>query len=433
VKRSGGDGELRKSYLIWVILVLALAIRLYTLDTYGLKLTINSDDQGYIHSAIRLVETGQLTYRGPREPAHFETEPTVKIMPGQPVLLASVFLVFGTGTVGLYATKVVMILIGLAGIYGIYLLGRYIWGEGAGLIGAFLLAISIQHIVTDTLLLTETPFMTSLIYMVYFSVRLAHERKAWHFYALMFFYIAALMFRATVALYPVILLVYLLLKKYPFALMKKQVGIAAIIMLIVLMPWWVRNYIHYQKFIPLTAGEGHPLLMGTYQGEGYPNKETLDQAFARINKQHEGKELFVIIEAQKALAKERMAAWWKADRESFIRSYGWLKPKLLWKDDFYWIEVFDIKRTTVKMIQPYLVWAGMIGWLVALVFSSKGRAEVLFIALFLLYFTALYSVYFVFGRYNTSEMPFMFLGTGAGLFALFRLFSGGTQQRRVRH
>lgn len=420
--------------LIGWILLLAFALRIAALMTYGLDLTLRSDDEGYVNSAIRLLETGTLTYRGPTEPERFGQEPTVKIMPGQPLLLASIFLLFGTGDVGLYAAKVATILLGVAGIYGVYLLGRYSFGTAAGLIGALLLAVSIQHILTDNLLLTETPFMTCLIYLVYFSVRLASERKPSHFFAVLFFYLAALLFKATIALYPLVLLIYLLLKKYPLSLMLRQAVVAGAVLLLVLGPWWVRNYVHYERFIPLTAGEGNPLLLGTYQGVGYPNAEPLEVLLKRLNAAHPHADAFTLLEAQKEAAKERIRQWWQSDPQSFLYSYLVLKPIILWKDTFYWIEIFGIQKETVRQMQPYVVWAGLIGWFLFLLMGKRSKGETVFIALVLLYFTAVYSVYFVFGRYNIPEMPFLFLGIGAGWAAIgmrIREFTCRRWQKRV--
>ena len=80
--------------LIWIILIIAFLLRVAALITYGLTLTLNSDDQAYIRSAVRFLETGMITY-------HIdEMFPTVHIMPGQPLLLAFIFLIFGTGDIG---------------------------------------------------------------------------------------------------------------------------------------------------------------------------------------------------------------------------------------------------------------------------------------------------------------------------------------------
>lgn len=45
-----------------------------------------------------------------------------------------------------------------------------------------------------------------------------------------------------------------------------------------MLPWSVRNYKQFRAFIPTTYGIGNPLLLGTYQGEGYPTDEEVDRA-----------------------------------------------------------------------------------------------------------------------------------------------------------
>ncbi|BCJ87756.1 ArnT family glycosyltransferase [Effusibacillus dendaii] len=413
---------------MWIgtVLLIALLLRLSALAIYGLDhLSLHSDDVGYTNGAIRLLETGMLTYKGPTEPAHFATEPTVKIMPGQPLLLAAVFLLFGSGTLGMYAAKIVMIGIGLLGIYGIYLLGRYIWGTAVGVIAAFLLAVSIEHIVTDNLLLTETPFFASLVFLVYFSVRLARERKPVHFYSLLLCYMAALMFKTTVALYPVLLLIYLLLQKYPFRLLMKQAAIAAAVMLMVLSPWWIRNYVHYHTFIPLTAGEGNPLLLGSYQGKGYPNRPPQDELMKNLKAEYANVTSFEFQKIQAEVAKQRIKLWWETDRNSFIESYAWLKPKILWKDSFYWVEIFHIKEADVHAAQWRIVKFGLLAFLLSFLLNRKGRKELFLLFSLLGYFTVVYSVYFVFGRYNEPLMPFLYLAIGVALVSIWQSLRTG--------
>lgn len=400
--------------LIGWLLGAAFAVRLAVLFVYGPGLSLHSDDEGYVRSAIRLLEAGILTYHSP-------DEPTVHIMPGQPFLLASVFFLFGSGSAGMYAAKLAMIGIGVAGIYGLYLIGRFLGGPGAGLLAAGIFAFSAPHILTDNLLLTEAPFTTCLIFLLYFSVKLANDRRAANFYGVVLCYAACLMFRPTIAFYPLLLLGYLLLKKYPVNLLLKQTAIAAAILLAVLVPWWVRNFHHYHEFIPLTGGSGNPLLLGTYQGEGYPGDEPLEILLERL--QYPSGDAYTMMKVQEKTARERMKIWWINSPRSFLRSYFYLKPVILWEKSFYDIELFRIKADRLNQIQPLLVKAGMIGILISMVFCSRHRTELFLVAGLLLYFTLLYSLYFVYSRYNLPLMPFIFLGISVGLHSVFRLFS----------
>ncbi len=73
--------------LLSMILLIGFLFRFLTLTTYGVDLTIASDDIGYQNSAKVLLDTGMLTYHDP-------AKPTIHIMPGQSMLLASIFYLF---------------------------------------------------------------------------------------------------------------------------------------------------------------------------------------------------------------------------------------------------------------------------------------------------------------------------------------------------
>lgn len=290
------------SGIIWVV-IFAFLIRVFALYQYGLDLTLNSDDVGYTKSARILLETGMLTY-------HQAGEPTVHIMPGLSAILAGVFFFFGTEGIALYIARIVMTIFGVISIVFVYAIGKYIFNKWTGLIAAFLLATSVPQILTDNLLLTESPFMAGFYILVYYSIRLGNEHKMSQFYVVILSYLFCIMFRPTIALYPLLLLVFLLLKKYPLRLMFKQFFIALGLLLIVLGPWWIRNYIHYNEFIPLSGGTGNPLLLGTYQGDGYRYGEAYDDVLKGILEEHPNINAYENMELQKAAALERIKLWW---------------------------------------------------------------------------------------------------------------------------
>ncbi|BCJ85039.1 hypothetical protein [Effusibacillus dendaii] len=103
-----------------------------------------------------------------------------------------------------------------------------------------------------------------------------------------------------------------------------------------------------------------------------------------------------------------------------MKSYLYLKPLLLWKDPFYWFPIFHIDSDWLKSIFPALVKAGIIGLLVAMAGLSKHRKDSLLITCVLVYFTLLYSMYFVMDRYNEPLMPLIFLGMALGARVVLR-------------
>lgn len=384
--------------LIWIILIIAFLLRVAALITYGLTLTLNSDDQAYIRSAVRFLETGMITY-------HIdEMFPTVHIMPGQPLLLAFIFLIFGTGDIGVYAAKVVWIALGTICVYFVYLIGKYIWNVYVGLIAAAFLAIFIPQVLTDNLLLTETPYFLSLLGMVYFSIKLANERKMSQFFFLMLFYLSGIMFKANIALFPFVLLFYFIVKKYPFKLAVKQFAIAFVLLLIVLGPWWIRNYIHYEEFIPLTGGAGNPLLLGTYQGWGYLYGTDYETVIETIDNTYP-ETYFERMNLQEEVAKERINKWWKNHRDTFLESYIIMKTKIQWDSQFYWIEIFNFSKELINKVHQFIVITALFS-LIIIPFLKNRWKEYLFLFGLIIYNTAVNNVFYAYDRYN---QPFMFI------------------------
>jgi hypothetical protein len=402
----------RQDRLIYWILLLALALRFGALFRYGISyLNLKSDDAGYTLSAIRFLQLGRITYHSP-------DIPTVHMMPGITLLLAAVFAVFGWASLGIHAAKIVMILIGTAGIWGIYLIGKRVWNTSVGLIAATLATLYVPGILTDNLLLTETPFATAFIFLVYFTIQLASDRKARSFCLVVLFYLVALMFRPTVALFPVLILIYLLVKKYPLQRLWKQAVIAGIVVCAVLAPWWVRNENYYHKFIPLDGGSGDPLLLGTFQGKGYPSDQAYKQIVQQLYATHPNIDAYNLSNLEQQAATDRMKRWWNSDKKSFLVSYLVRKPMILWRDPFYWMPIFHVKLGLLRYCQRIVVVLGVVGLCLSLWRSSRRRPETLLIVGLLLYYTALYSWYFAYSRYSEPLMPFIFLAIGAGAFAL---------------
>jgi len=274
---------------------------------------------------------------------------------------------------------------------------------------------------TDNLFLTETPFTTSLLLMVYYSIRLANDRKWSTFFLLMLFYFLALFFKATIALYPIVLLVYFILKKYPLKVALKQLGVATILLLLVLGPWWARNYIHYEQFIPLTGGGGNPLLLGSYQGDGYkygdPYQETIDRI---ANDESLPNNVLYRMQAQQEVAKERLSYWWNDDPSSFIKSFVLTKTEIQWDSQFYWIEVYSVSSQFMNEI--HLIIVQMALWsLIGLIFIRKWIKEYILIIGIVLYNTILNSINFAFDRYNQPMMFVLFILIATSIYLIVKL------------
>ena len=400
--------------LLGIIMIVGFALRFATLQTHGADLSIASDDIGYQKTANILLETGMLTYHEP-------DKPTIHIMPGFPALLAAVFYFFGNGSEGLFIAKLIIILLGVLSILLTYKIGTYLLNPAAGLIGAFLLAVYPPEIVMENLTLTEGPFLFLSLGLVYWSLKLADTHKTKHLLIVLIFYFLALYLRVQIALYPILLFGYLLMKRYPFRIMMKQAIISIGIGLIVLGPWWARNYIQFDKFIPLTAGAGNPLLLGTYQGEGYPEGKDMGELEIELHAKYPNLEAHEFMELEEKIAIDKMKEWWKTNKGSMIESYLVLKPEILWKKPYYSIEhnieVFNVSAKDMNEIYNFIKTTFLICTVLSFIFLLKRWRETTFLWSILLLQTALTCFYVAYERYALPLIPFLFIIIGVGIVA----------------
>ncbi|REB08543.1 hypothetical protein DVB69_05235 [Sporosarcina sp. BI001-red] len=389
-----------------VILLIGLTLRLAVLFTKGPWLSLMSDDRGYMNSALAFLSGHGITYT-------YIDEPTVHILPGITLLLAP-FFVFGQTGVSMTLIKLMMILFGLLSIILTYAIGQFLFNRYAGWIGAFLLAIYIPQILTDNLVLTEAPFTALFLGFIYFSIRLAHDPRMSWFYWVISLYLTMLYFRPTLALLPIPLLIYFILKKYPLKLALKQFGIAAILLILVMSPWWIRNYVHYHEFIPLSGGAGNPMLLGTYQGHGYKYGPSYNEVMDGIEKSMKDSWHYDRQQAQKDVALERMKRMYADNPKQFLYTYTISKTVAQWSQPFYWIKILGVPLDTMK--QLYNKSIGMLFLLSVIAFFvfPKRRTEWIFVGLIIGYLTVLNDIFFAYPRYNQPLLPLLFIFAAAG-------------------
>jgi len=401
---------------------LALLERLILLWVLGPEYYIASDDGAYVHAGILFARTGQIT---------IHEVVSAQSMPGMPVLIGLVCRLVGEGYGLWLALKLLWIAMGTLTPWVVY---RAVTVHAPGWCGAAAAAFFLlpNFAWLDNVILTETPFLLCLSAMVYGTFMMAESQKSRYFWLTMGAYLAALMLKANIGLFPVFAAVYLLWKKYPFMrLLRQGIGLGCV-MLCFLIPWSLRNYRLYDAFIPLTYGTGNPRLLGTYQGYGYPADEALDyeryvekpaaEALAKyynpdgtLKGEHLKK--YVELESDGIKADYRLAVWWEEDPISLLVSYLVIKPAMMLVNVFYWESVFGVPRWLLIGLRcaELAVWcAGL--WCA---FRKKHRRPELCYLLalygFHLYF---YAMNVSFSRYGESLMPLRYLMLGLCLVPL---------------
>lgn len=293
----------------------------------------------------------------------------------------------------------------------------------------------------DNLILTETPYILLFSLLIYHTLKLSMKANKKDFILIVIYYILAVFIRPTIGIFPIFLFAFLILKKYNFKLLIRQCIIAGIILLLCLIPWTYRNYKIFNHFIPLTYGTGNPLLLGTYQGSGYPTDEELDYvknvdekmpAEMKYYLQNPNKKDYMTkyysLEYDGLKAKYRMHEWWNKDKVSMLKSYLIYKPLQNFDNYFYWDTIMGISGNQLNVVRKVEIILFVISSI--LIFINKKRIkEWLFLILTYGSQIAIYSYTFAFSRYAISMFFIRYIIIGIGILSFCEIYKSRRGKR----
>lgn len=403
-----------------LILALILAERAYILHLEGPMFSLESDDVDYIKSGIQFAKTGMITMHN--------SYPTAMILPGMPVILGLLSRIFGEGVELWTAAKVLWIICGTIEAFFIYKAVCELAPKWCGLI--VMLAFLAPNLAwRDNLIMTETPFGLFFAMCLYFTFAMANRPEKKHFIGYVCSFMAAYMFRANIISLPLFTFIYLAIKKkYSFRQLSVRIGLLLAAFMLFTVPWTVRNHRLFDAFIPVSYGSGNPLLLGTYQGDGFPEEEEPDYyaIYGRsFQEEYAGYldddgnplpeyEQYVYLLNDGAIAKHRMKTWYSQDPVSFIKSYFVIKPLWMVNWVWYWNEYFGVSVGTLQLFRK----AGMIFCVltIALAFIKKQkREEAMLLAVLYAFNILILASAFACDRYAEMNMPLRYLLSGIGL------------------
>lgn len=233
------------------------------------------DSQAYERIATGLAEHGVYAQRGPDIPP--ETQPASNYAPGLPLLVGAIFEL--TGTDSARTARIILALLASLAMPLAFLLGRRLAGEGAGLVGAGLVAFYPTLIGDSGMLLTEPLAGTLLIgsILVLLAAR-DHGRVSLWVASGVLLGLTAMVRPEYLGILLVVALVSSLARP-PGPRVRVRVsrfpGPVALVAgaLLVVTPWTARNLLDEGRMIPLSTGGGQTLFAGSFlPSEGDPTK-----------------------------------------------------------------------------------------------------------------------------------------------------------------
>jgi 4-amino-4-deoxy-L-arabinose transferase-like glycosyltransferase len=317
----------QKHWLLALILIVAFCARVgYSLAKgIGREPGRPSDDASfYSRYAWNLAQGNGL--RGP-EPGVDGEVLSAYLPPGAPALFALVYVTFGKSYA---AVRIVQALLGAASALLLFLLAKAVINERAGYVAAAAYALYPSAIFYSDLLLTETLYTFCLIFCLWLCVAWFAPQPTWKSAVIcgIALGLAALVRPTIFLLMPLLVLWGLFVLKGVRA--KALIFVVAVVTYLTTVPWSLRNYSLYHRFVlvaPRTwteiLGGNNPVVATDPKYAGYciwysqvPGWEHKFDGVPQIGREAIAKQLVV------QWLSEHPDKWWYLFRSKFIRFWS---------------------------------------------------------------------------------------------------------------
>jgi len=348
----------------------------------------NNDDVKYLRSAKTLIETGKLTYKD-------VSKSTVFIMPGIVFFLVPFVKLFGMEDAIIFVQIVQAVIQGIT-LYLIFKIYLKLFNEKVALIGLILNIIYLPNLYITTVILTETLFTYFLVTCIYFLIEAIRNKKKKTYFVAGIFWGLATMFRASIALLPIVVFFIWLVHKYTIKEMANFAIVSLIPFLILFTPWWIRNYIQFDRFIPFTLSSGNPMLQGVFI-----NNDIDHELIAKLNDENL---VYTNDEINNDNVERKMAGkvfkyYLKNDTVNYIKWFLFGKTINNLKSPYYGYELYGIDFETERIVHLVLIILSIIGMI-----KAKTKEKYLIIGLWI-YFIVIHIPFLSYVRYFYPIMP----------------------------
>lgn len=264
--------------LLAIILILALGLRLSVFSKEMNNMSLSYDPRNYWEMSHRMVDEGVYSYSY----GHDVNEPNARVTPGYPLFLAAIYKVIGDKYLQITVVRLLQIIMSTLSVFlGFLFVKKAFKNDSAALLTAFFMAIYPTYALSPVMLLTETLALFTMLLYFNLALHAFETGKMW------MNLITGIAFGAHVLVRPALLPLFIfpfifclispksrnrLLDTYASAktkcYKKRALGSMFVFqligLLIIMLPWWIRNIVVLDQFILTAQGTGNPFLAGTY-------------------------------------------------------------------------------------------------------------------------------------------------------------------------
>lgn len=361
--------------------------------------TYDDDDVKYLRSAETFIKTGRLTYTYP-------DKPTVFIMPGITLFLAPFVAIFGVqGAV--MPVRIIFAVLQTFNLYMVFLLARKIFNSKTALITMTLSLFYLPNIYVSTVILTEVPAYTAFLLMIYFLICGTKTKNRYMIFTAGTMWALSVMFRATMAVMALAVLLYWRFKEINIKSAVKFVMFMIIPFIIIVSPWVIRNFAAFDEFIPLTVSSGNPKMQGTIIDYSPEERESVLEVI-NTNDIDFGDTEMSADAAEHEIANRIFKYNIRYNTAEYIKWYTLGKTIRNFSLPYMWYPIFFRTYLPITVYHRALLVLFAAG-VVLLAIRKKFNAETKLLLAAVLIFNCIHLPYYCFSRYMYIVMSFIIM------------------------
>lgn len=393
-----------KRYItISLIIIFALALRLYYINSYDFS-HLEGDAKFYDAMVKQWIETGIYGYNS--------STPNAFVPPGFPIVLSLVYLIFGENY---FNYLVFQSFLSVGVVLLSYLISRIYLEKRFSLLVAFLCSIYPSFLYANGLVLTEVLFMFTFLLFIYVFLLGFNQNNRLLIITSGAILGVCVLIRATPAYLIVLLFAYYIIVSTDRKMVIRNIIYFIFPFVVVMSPWWVRNYLLFDAPVLFATSGNNPLLYGVH-----PYLIGVFDSFDKIYALNPDELTRGTLWKEAAIQKFKEGL--NQNFEVYINWFIFGKINLMWL--IPWVENGTLATFMQKIRNPMhviIIVGGLVGAILSVVRTFKPIHVLVIIPI---YYTFVHMVFLPLSRYLFPIIPFLIILFAFSLQVLYKEFEG---------